>query len=87
VPRFRKRPVEVEAIRYDGTNGRRIMRWCGDDRAREHLRHHRAPYLEIYGADGAFRAEVGDWIVRDGESLYTVESRIFAENFEAVEHD
>jgi len=75
--KYRKKPVVIEAVQYDGTfplaflNGDERVRGCGD-------------YLEIVTLEGVMRANIGDWIIRGvaGE-LYPCKPSIFEATYEA----
>lgn len=83
--RFRKKPVEIEAWRWDGaTPLHALPDWILQGK------HINADYLKgilfIDTLEGTMRASPGDWIVKGvkGE-LYPVKPDIFAETFEPVE--
>lgn len=84
MPRFRKRPVEVEAVQWVNWNTVEIADFMGasplfgsDGKGRE--------WVEIHTLEGAMRAEKGDWIIRGvkGE-FYPCKPDIFAETYEEV---
>ena len=77
--RYRKRPVVIEAVQYDGTFPLAFLR--GDERVTSGS----AGSLEISTLEGVMRAEKGDWIIRGikGE-LYPCKPDIFAQTYEAV---
>ena len=77
--KFRKKPVVIEAVQWDGDNisemtahmnGRGIFRLSG---------------LEIRTLEGTMRAEVGDWIIRgvQGE-FYPCKPDIFEATYDPV---
>lgn len=91
--RFRKRPVEVEAVRYTGENINEV--WDAFDAGAVfgpggmHSRpsgstEDRGAYVET--REGVMRADPGDWIIRGvaGE-LYPCKPGIFEVTYEAVE--
>ncbi|UGT65306.1 hypothetical protein LTT66_18220 [Nocardia gipuzkoensis] len=87
--RFRKKPVEVEAIRLDNkTTPDDVARWCGGRVTYPGGRHTGAgPILiEIDTLEGVMTAQPGDWIVRGvkGE-FYPVKPDIFEATYDAVE--
>lgn len=84
--RFRRKPVEIEAIRWDGSEEvqREIVNWADgavsgwiDDRY----------FLEVRTPKGRMRADEGDWIIRDIACgiFYACEAKIFDATYEAVE--
>lgn len=90
VQRFRKKPVEVEAIKWDGTNWNEICNFIpvphvakGDE---ETLKREpsRMPIL-IETLEGTMRAELGDWIIKgiQGE-FYPCKPDIFEQTYELV---
>ena len=84
--RYRKKPVEIEAIRWDGQNIKQIWDAFGAGEIYGPTPDLDRDYLEIHTLEGRMRADIGDWIVRGiaGE-LYPVKPDIFAATYEAVE--
>lgn len=78
--RYRKKPVEVEAIQYDGKNAVEVLLWACSDVTEAF-----EGGLVIGTLEGPIHASVGDYIVRGvrGE-LYPVKPDIFEETYEAV---
>jgi hypothetical protein len=77
--RYRKKPVEVEAVRWDGGNEHEMeafiaCRWWLDDGD-----------IYIGTLEGDMRATEGDWIIRgvQGE-FYPCKPDIFEATYEAV---
>lgn len=80
--RFVKKPVEVEAMRFDGTNGRQLAEWSENHVGVISEMH--APLVAVvYTLEGAMRGDIGDWIVRgiQGE-FYPVKPDIFEATYE-----
>jgi hypothetical protein len=84
MPRYRKKPVVIDAIRFTGSNTDEIaelLQWevveDGDKYATE---------LIIETLEGNMTAQVGDWVVRGikGEG-YPVKPDIFEATYELVE--
>jgi hypothetical protein len=85
--RFRKKPVVIEAMLYDGTEDgwRDVTDWAnevwfrvdGDQPKRA---------LEIHTREGVMRADPGDWVIRGvaGE-FYPCKPDIFEQTYEEVE--
>ncbi|KQT59988.1 hypothetical protein ASG52_19880 [Methylobacterium sp. Leaf456] len=80
MPKFRKKPVEIEAVLYCGQFNTEIRPWlisanvqCKSDHA------------IIRTLEGDMRCEVGDWIIRGvkGE-LYPCKPDIFAATYDPV---
>lgn len=83
VRRYRKRPVEVEAVRWEGCNYDqvlRLLRFAGD-----RLTYIPPSTLVIHTLEGDMTARVGDYIIRGvhGEH-YPCKPDIFAETYEEV---
>jgi len=60
--KYRKKPVVVEAIRFDGSNHSEIVRFVGLD-AIVHVQG-RTRELSIKTLEGLMRASPGDWVIR-----------------------
>ena len=87
--KFRKKPVEIEAMGpLDDENAAAIAEWCGgrvwiDSMIYpEDLRH---PSVDISTLEGDMTASPGDWVIRGvaGE-FYPCKPDIFAATYEAV---
>lgn len=78
--KFRKKPVEIEAMLYDGENDRQINQWS----TRVLHKHPDGP-LEIHTLEGTMTADIGDWIIKgvQGE-FYPCKPEIFEATYEAV---
>lgn len=86
MPRFRKRPVEVEAIQWRGDNFEEIDRWAGWKVISRYPDGGRlGRQISILTLEGAMEASVGDWIVRGvkGE-FYPCKPDIFDLTYECV---
>lgn len=79
--RYRKNPVEVDAIEFYGANGQELADWCGG--IYEHS--DEAPMILISTLKGTMSAALGDWIIRGvaGE-FYPRKPDIFEQSYEAV---
>lgn len=87
--RYRKRPVEIEAVQFNGTveSANRILGWIGSDGGDARRVHTTKPErgLIIHTLEGAMRAEPGDWIIQGAKGeFYPVRSDIFAATYEPV---
>lgn len=77
--RYRKRPVEVEAIQWDGDNWHEVLAFTG----RGISQHGRT--LSITTLEGTMTASPGDWIIRGiADELYPCKPDIFEQTYEAV---
>lgn len=90
--KFRKRPVVVEAVRWEGWDSRIIPSPIGE--APEWLRQHIKTYVDEVGGDnitvttphGWATVRPGDWILQDADGLvYSCKPDIFEATYEPVE--
>ena len=82
VRKFRKRPVEVEAMQFTGENGAEIAAFVGDEpREIEYL----PGAYAIVTLEGTMVADPGDWIIKGiaGE-FYPCKPDIFDATYEPV---
>lgn len=88
--KFRKKPVVIEAILWDGTiqtlkvlqaMGMKSIRYSTDDSRRDGISD-----LEIVTLEGSHCASLGDWIIKGvkGE-FYPCKPDIFEQTYELVE--
>lgn len=82
--RYRKKPVEIDAVLWDGNMTTVVPLLAGSscEAVEQNLGD---PALLIPTLEGTMRAEVGDWIIRGvkGE-LYPCRADIFAATYEAA---
>ncbi|GAA1992756.1 hypothetical protein GCM10009718_33090 [Isoptericola halotolerans] len=83
--KYRKLPVEIEAVRFDGTNAQQVAEWIGEEQD-GWTYSDRNDFYEIETLEGTMTALPGDWIIRgvQGE-FYPCKPDIFAATYEAVE--
>lgn len=87
--KYRKKPVEIEAVEYTRSNGGAAAKWCG---GREHSEVKAsdptdvAEWIDIPTLEGTMRASIGDFIIRgvNGE-FYPCKPDIFAKTYELAE--
>lgn len=87
--KYRKKPVEVEAVQWTGGNPHEILNLAGDS-----ARHFSVDFvdgttwLEVGTQEGVVRAYCGDWIIKgvNGE-FYPCKPDIFEKTYERVEED
>jgi hypothetical protein len=83
--KFRNKPVEVEAMFFDGTNTVDLMSWLGSELCA--MAPTRAVLL-IATPEGSRRAEAGDWVIKDEDgAAYPLKSSIFEMKFEPAIQD
>jgi len=80
MPLFRKKPVVIEAVRWEGDNLSEIQRFYKRDSILA------GDKIIIKTLEGAMTADVGDWIIRGvkGE-FYPCKPDIFEATYEKVE--
>jgi hypothetical protein len=80
--RYRKKPVEIDAVQWDGDNQREIADFLGDDFAGWRA----DAKVLVRTAEGELTASRGDWIIRgvQGEH-YPCKPDIFAATYDPVE--
>lgn len=79
--KYRKKPVEIEAIRWTGENEFEVSRFVGDKMFFNDLRE---PVIETL--EGNMRTEIGDYIIKGvaGE-FYPCKPDIFTKTYEKTE--
>ena len=86
--KYRKKPVVIEAVIYDNTNGGAIAKWCG---GREHYEAKAsdptdvAEWIDIPTLEGVMKASLGDYVIKgvNGE-FYPCKPDIFEKSYEAA---
>lgn len=90
--KFRKKPVVIEAVQWDGTPevASRIVEWSQGDAVVAYPAHYADPQLGpgmmlIRTFEGNLRASVGDWIIKgvQGE-FYPCKPDIFEATYDSV---
>jgi hypothetical protein len=81
MPKFRKKPVVIDAVLFDGRNHSEVLEFMGHSPS-----HGSHPSLTIATLEGNMTALPGDWIIKGvmGE-FYPCKAHIFAETYEAAE--
>lgn len=73
IQKFRKKPVEIEAVLLTIHNSEDVKQWCGGRTwSRPPMR--AVTGITISTRDGDMNASYGDWIIKD---LYTTDDRKF----------
>ena len=85
--KFRAKPIEFEAVLFDGSNAEDVIDWVGPDlceyvaRPDEFVRS-----LSITTPEGARLADKGDWIIKGPFGVfYPLKPDLFETKFEPVE--
>lgn len=85
---FRKRPIEIEAYRFDNRVTNQPPHWLWVSMNDGNVRVETNPVLAmfIHTLEGEMRADEGDWIIQgiQGE-IYPCKPDIFEETYEPVE--
>ena len=80
MPKFRKKPVVIEAVQYDGKNPFNVLMFAGEIECREDEE------LYITTLEGRMHVSPGDWVIKgvNGE-FYPCKPDIFEKTYELVE--
>ena len=83
INKYRKRPVEVEAIQFDGWNWREVYQFMSDEPLAFTDDFRKDEYILIDTLEGVMKAKVGDYIIKGvhGE-FYPCKPDIFHETYE-----
>ena len=82
--RFRKKPVEVEAVQFTRESGPAVWEWAKSKPKYDAFGNVYA--LRIYTLHGDATAEFGDWVVRGPSGdFWPVKPDIFDETYEPVD--
>lgn len=84
IKKFRKKPVVIEAIQYDGTKEsfEKIGKWMGNPKDYVALRDRT---LIIPTLESPHEASIGDWIIKGVKNeFYPCKPDIFDETYEEV---
>ena len=81
VKQYRKKPVVIEAVEYDGTNEEEIHSFC-EGKVIISVGEH---YIDIPTLEGVMRANIGDYIIKGvhGE-FYPCKPDIFIKTYDEV---
>ena len=82
MPKYRKKPVEIEAIQWEGDNYNEINSFFGSDKFIGGENNS----IVIRTLEGRMLANVNDWIIKGikGE-FYPIKNDIFLETYEKIE--
>ena len=83
INKYRKRPVEVEAIQFDGWNWREVYHFMSDEPLAFTDDFRKEEYILIDTLEGVMKAKVGDYIIKGvhGE-FYPCKPDIFHKTYE-----
>lgn len=90
IRRFRKKPIEIEAVQITKDNIAEVARWIAEVDT-----WHGAPYFNythigICTLEGVMHAGIGDWVVKEpfptgDRQFYPVKPSIFEATYESIE--
>jgi len=84
IKRFKKKPIAVEVIQYDGTNSDEIAEWS-DGIVEYYNILTKESHLEIHTLEGIMTAIKGSYIVKGNEGeFWAVKQSIFEATYEEV---
>lgn len=88
IKKYRKKPVEVEAVLYDGTNVEEIRDWeksAPESESRVGLKVG-TDIMMVHTDSGVMEAKVGDHIIkRSNNVIYPCPPELFEESYEAID--
>lgn len=83
MPHFRKKPVVIEAIRWDGENQMDIMKWAGGSIVTQFASD--LDHLNVETLEGVTKASKGDFIIKGVKGEFCpCKPDIFAATYEPV---
>lgn len=85
--RYKKKPVEVEAIKFDGTNHREILKFIYPDMSETGLAGAERMKLPIVieTLEGDMNVSVGDYVIRGvQDELYPCKPEIFEQTYQTI---
>ena len=86
--RYKKKPVVIEAIQWNGENANEIKEWCNKDKNNFNFvcGQTNPNQIEINTLEGVMLASIGDYIIKGikGE-FYPCKPDIFEETYEVLD--
>lgn len=84
IQRYRKLPVEIEAVQWNGLNTAEIATWTdGGFKPYSSVR----AELWVAANQAWLKIGVGEWVAKDSAGFYPIKEHIFAKTYEAVDDD
>ena len=85
INKYHKRPVEIEAIKFDGWNWREVYQFMSDEPLMFTQDFRKEEYILIDTLEGVMKARVDDYVIKGvhGE-FYPCKPDIFHETYEEV---
>jgi hypothetical protein len=86
---FRKKPVEIQAMQWTGSNGEPLHAWMKGDfqQTASHGQFTGKDYtamIWVAANDNWSRIETGEWVLRDSKGFYPCKADVFAETYDEV---
>lgn len=83
--KYKKKPIVIEAIQWNGNNEREIKDFCGE---RAKFEGKQFKNLYIYTLEGTMFSNVGDYIIKGvrGE-FYPCNEKVFLQTYRKVKED
>lgn len=63
MPKFRKKPVEIEAVQFTEDDKNRCFNWISCNRFADWDEENK-PIIKIQTPEGVMTAKIGDWIIK-----------------------
>lgn len=82
VQRYRKLPVEIEALQWTGDNGAEIQAWCGD--FFKFADSDGSAVLYVKANDAWLDVEISEWVAKDSIGFYPIKDSMFKKSYEPV---
>lgn len=87
IKKYKKKPIIVEAILFNGLNSQEIENWIGKPIIKQKFSNEIVA-LEIPTLEGTMVASVGDYIIKGiKEEFYPCKPEIFEQTYEEEEQD
>ena len=86
VERYRKKPVEVDVIKWDGTNAEEVFKFVESGNTVKFKKDGNKYSLFIVTLEGEMRVKEGDYVIRGvHDEYYPCDPDIFNKTYEKVE--
>ncbi|MFB5623347.1 MAG: hypothetical protein ACE5RP_00300 [Nitrosopumilus sp.] len=89
IKKFKKKPVVIEAIQWNGNNNEEVVDFIGWDNLNAEFKENESDVnFSISTLKGDMKVSMGDWVIKGikGE-FYTCKPEIFEETYELVEDE
>lgn len=79
--KYRKKPIEVEAMQWRGDNEPELARWS---HGAFYLNADGAPHLYVAANHASLRLMSGEWVIHDSKGYYPCQADVFEATYEPV---